>query len=79
MGLSLRKVVKLMDIAEISVGIILSRKQDRLRENNKYTYKAITLKSIDNNGIRDREKFQSEKGVIISELCRYPIIKLHNT
>ena len=59
MGLSLRKVVKLMDIAEISVGIILSRKQDRLRENNKYTYKAITLKSIDNNGIIDREKLDT--------------------
>ena len=50
--------MKLSKIADISIGIILARKQDRLRENNIYIYDSITLKSIQSSGIINKENLE---------------------
>ena len=66
-----RKInVKLSKIADISVGIILSRKQDRLRENNIYSYNSITLKSLQNSGCINEENLEKVylKDIVEEEL-----------
>lgn len=50
--------MKLSKIADISVGIILSRKQDRLRENNTYSYDSITLKSMQSSGLINKDNLE---------------------
>lgn len=62
--------MKLSKIADISVGIILSRKQDRLRENNIYSYNSITLKSLQNSGCINEENLEKVylKDIVEEEL-----------
>jgi len=50
--------MKLSKIADVSVGIILSRKQDRLHKNNIYTYNSITLKSVQGSGVINKDDLE---------------------
>lgn len=68
------ELIRLTDVADISVGIILSRKQDRLRENNIYIYNSITLKSIQNNGFIIKENL--EKVYLKEEIDKSSLTKV---
>ena len=50
--------MKLSKIANISVGIILSRKQDIVPANNTYKYNSITLKSMQSIGVINKDNFE---------------------